>query len=172
MIDESLICSTSGIVPLDQLKKHPSYPSEERFLRGPVPIIECIEAIPCNPCQTVCNRGIIQVGEPITNLPVLIDPDGSCSGCGQCVVVCPGLAIFIVDKNFSDTMATIILPYELLPLPAKGDVIIGINRAGKQICRGYVHKVRNIKSFDRTALVSIAIPKEHADEVRFFRISA
>jgi len=170
MIDKSLISSTSGIVSLEQLRKLPSYPSEERFRRGPAPIIECIEAIPCNPCQTVCNRGVIRVGEPITNLPVLIDPDGSCSNCGECVAVCPGLAIFIVDKTFSDTMATIMLPYELLPLPVKGDAIIGINRAGKQICRGCVHKVRNAKSLDRTSLVSIAVPKEHAEEVRFFRI--
>ncbi|UCF97509.1 MAG: 4Fe-4S binding protein [Spirochaetaceae bacterium] len=170
MIDDSLIGFSSGIVSLDELRKLPVYPSEERFLKGPVPIIECVEEIPCNPCQTVCNRKAIRVGEPITNLPVLVDSE-ACSGCGQCVVVCPGLAIFIVDKTFSDTLATIMLPFEFLPLPSKGEAIIGINRAGKWICRGYVQEVQNRKSFDRTSVVTIAVPKEHADEVRFFRIA-
>lgn len=170
MIDESLMDRTSSVVTIEQLKKYSSYPIPERFRKGPVPVIECIEEIPCNPCETVCNRRAIRVGKPITNLPVLIDSD-RCSGCGECVVICPGLAIFIIDKTFSDTMTTITLPYEFLPLPSKGDEIDGIDRAGRRVCSGYVHAVRDKKQFDHTALVIIAVPEEHAEEVRFFRMA-
>jgi Fe-S-cluster-containing hydrogenase component 2 len=170
MIDEFQLAGSGAVVTTEQLRKRSMYPEPECFQKGPVPIIECIEEIPCNPCETICKRNAIRVGKPITNLPVLIDSN-TCSGCGQCVVICPGQAIFIVDQTFSDTEASIMFPYELLPLPSKGDAIEGINRTGRRICRGYVHEVRKKKPFDHTALVIIAVPKEHADEVRFFRIA-
>ncbi len=169
MPEKTLLDRTSGVIPLSEFKKHPSYPSEGRFKKGPIAIIECVEEIPCNPCQTVCNRSVITVGEPITNLPRLIDQEDLCNGCGQCVVICPGLAIFIVDKTFSETEASVSLPYELLPLPQKGDKVLGVNRAGKPVCEGYVRRVQSAKAHDRTSVVSIVVPKEFADEVRFFR---
>ena len=167
---KDLLSRSSGVIPLSELKRHPSYPSEKRFAKGPIAIIECVEEIPCNPCQTVCNRSVITVGEPITNLPRLIDQEDLCNGCGQCVVICPGLAIFIVNKTFSETEAAVALPYELLPLPAKGDPIIGIDRAGKPVCDGRVHRVQDAKAYDRTNVVTIVVPKQFADEVRFFRV--
>jgi hypothetical protein len=85
------------------------------------------------------------------------------------VVICPGLAIFIVDKTFSESEASIALPYEFLPLPKKGDRVLGINRAGKSVCEGFVHRVQSAKAYDRTSVVTIVVPKECADEVRFFR---
>ncbi len=169
MKENPLLAQTGGVLSYQELRSHPSYPSEERYRKGPIAVIECVEAIPCNPCQTVCNRTVITVGEPITNLPRLIDQEDLCNGCGQCVVICPGLAIFIVDKTFSETEAAVSMPYEFLPLPVKGERIRGIDRAGREVCDGYVHKVRNVKGYDRTAVVTVAVPKEFADEVRFFR---
>jgi len=170
MEKNSLLDMTSGVIPVSEFRRHPSYPSEERFKKGPIAIIECIEEIPCNPCQTVCNRSVIKVGEPITNLPRLIDQEDLCNGCGQCVVICPGLAIFIVNKAFSPTEATVAMPYELLPLPEKGAKITGIDRAGKPVCDGYVLKVQAAKAYDRTAVVTVVVPLDFADEVRFFRV--
>lgn len=169
MAEKTLLEMTSGVVPLAELKRHPSCPSEARFAKGPVAVIECIEPIPCNPCQTVCNRSVIRVGEPITNLPVLIDQEDLCNGCGQCVVICPGLAIFIVDKTFSPTEAAVSLPYEFLPLPEKGEPVTGVNRAGQPVCEGRVQAVRAARAYDRTAVVTILVPKAFAEEVRFFR---
>ena len=80
------------------------------------------EKIPCNPCEAVCKRSIITVGQPITNYPKLIDPKGECTGCSRCMVICPGLAIFIVDKTFSETEASVSVPYEQLPLPEEGEM--------------------------------------------------
>jgi ferredoxin len=165
----SLLEKTNGIITLEEIRKYNGYPSEERFSKGPVPIIECIEEIPCNPCETVCNRKLIRIGKPITNCPRLVDPDGECTGCAQCIVICPGLAIYIIDKTFSTREASISLPYEELPLPEKGQNIIGLNRMGKAVCEGRVHKVLSSKKLNHTNVVTIVIPKIYSDEVRHFR---
>ncbi len=152
---------------LEKLKKSPGYPSEERLEKGPVAIIECLEDIPCNPCETVCPKKSIKVGRPITNLPEFNDV---CSGCGKCMVVCPGLAIFMVDRSFSDSEAAISIPYELLPLPVKEDKIIALNRNGEYVCKGRVDRVKTGKSFNNTNIVTILVPKKFSDEVRFFKL--
>ena len=152
---------------LNRLKQSPGWPSDKDFEKGPVAVIECIQEIPCNPCETVCPKNCIKVGDPITNLPKF---KGNCSGCGKCVIECPGLAIFIIDKNFSEKSASIILPYELLPLPKKGDVVIALDREGNEVCEALVQRVNTSKSFNKTALITIVVPKEFIDEVRFFKI--
>ena len=167
--DDRLLERSAGVVGLERLRRTPGYPTEERFGKGPVPVIECVEEIPCNPCQTVCNRNLIQVGTPITNLPRLVDPEGECSGCARCIAICPGLAVFIVDKTFSETEAAISLPHELLPLPEKGEKVLGVDRSGRAVCEGYVNKVIAGKKMNRTSVVTIVVPKEHAEQVRFFR---
>jgi len=136
---------------------------------GSIPIIECNECIPCNPCEAACPFGCIQVGTPITNLPSLnLD---KCTGCGQCVLACPGLAIFLLDRNYSKDKAAITLPYEFLPLPKKGGEVIVLDLNGSKVCEGEVLNVILTKKGDRTALVKIAIPKEHADKVRSIKIT-
>ena len=160
---------SNGFITLEELKETPGYPSEDRFQKGPVPVIECVEEIPCDPCQAACNRNLIIVGKPITNLPRLVDPDAVCSGCAQCIVICPGLAVFVVDKTFSESEASIAMPYELLPLPAVGEKVLGVNRAGSVVCEGYVYKVLTGKKLDHTNVVTIIVPKEFTDDVRSFK---
>ncbi len=166
---DRLLERSAGVVSLEELRKTPGYPTEGRFGKGPVPVIECVEEIPCNPCQTMCDRKLIQVGTPITNLPRLVDAEGECSGCARCIAICPGLAVFIVDKTFSEAEASIALPYELLPLPEKGEKVFGVDRAGRKVCEGYVHRVIAGKRMNRTSVVTIVVSKEHAEDVRFFR---
>jgi len=158
-----------GFLSLGDLKKIPGYPSEERFKKGPVVVVECLEEIPCNPCETTCNKNVIKVGDPITNLPVLAD-ESACNGCGNCVIKCPGLAIFVVDKTYSKDSATVAIPYELLPLPVKGAGVVCIDRKGNEVCEGTVLKVLSGKALNKTNVVTIIIPKEFADTVRFFKI--
>ncbi len=152
---------------IKNLKKSPGWPANESFEEGPVAVIECIEEIPCNPCQTVCPGNAITVGYPITNLPGF---NGSCTGCGRCVAMCPGLAIFIVDMTYSKTEASIIIPYELLPLPHTGDTVNALDRNGTGVCKARVIKVVESKKNNRTNLITIAIPKKYSEDVRFFRI--
>lgn len=144
-------------------------PSEERRKKGPVAVIECFQKIPCNPCYTSCKFGAIKEFEDINDRPV-VDFD-KCTGCGVCVVNCPGLAIFIIDETYSDTEALVKIPYEFIPLPEEGSYVTALNREGKPVCRAKVVKVQNAKSQDRTPVVSLAVPKEFSMEVRFFNIN-
>ena len=116
-------------------------PSAERRGRGPVAVIECYQRIPCNPCYTSCRFGAIKEFEDINDRPEL-DFD-KCTGCGQCIVNCPGLSIFIIDESYSDKEALVKMPYEFLPLPKEGSFVTALNREGAPVCRAKVVKVQN-----------------------------
>ena len=156
-----------GYPSMDEIKEANGWPDEERFAKGPVAVVECVQQIPCNPCESACPLHAIHIGEPITNTPQ-VDRE-KCIGCGMCVAACPGLAIFLVDKSYSETEATVSFPFEYDPLPEKGAEIDAISRAGEYVCKGRVIKVMNPKKNDHTPVVTIAIPKEHADTVRTMR---
>ena len=156
-----------GYPSMDEIKEANGWPDEERFAKGPVAVVECVQQIPCNPCESACPLHAIHIGEPITNTPQ-VDRE-KCIGCGMCVAACPGLAIFLVDKSYSETEATVSFPFEYDPLPEKGAEIDALSRAGEYVCKGRVVKVMNPKKNDHTPVVTIAIPKEHADTVRTMR---
>ena len=155
-------------IDIKEIKKSPGYPSIERLSKGPVAVIECIEEIPCNPCETVCKKKAIIVGKPITNLPRFLCDE--CDGCGKCLSICPGLAIFLVDNTFSESEASISIPYELLPLPEKGDLVDAIDRNGNIICEGRIVRVQNPKAFNHTAVVTFSVPKKYSEIVRNFKL--
>ncbi len=153
-----------GFLDPKELDILPGMPSKERLEEGPVVVIECAQEIPCNPCEAACHKEAIKIGDSITGLPRL---DASkCGGCGLCIAACPGQAIFVVDMTYSETEATVQLPYEFLPLPQKGDIVNGLNRAGDRVCDAKVLKVINPKTFDRTAVITVAVPKAFGMEVR------
>ena len=154
----------TGVPSAQELASFPGKPSEERMSKGRVAVVECLQEIPCNPCESACKFGAIQIGENITALPCL--DEEACTGCGLCVAQCPGLAIFIVNKAYSETEATVDFPFEYLPLPEKGDLVDAVDRAGQVVCQGRVVKVVNIPAYAGTSVVSLAIPKEFADDVR------
>ena len=154
----------SGVLSKEELSKLPGMPSEERLKKGPVVVIECAEEIPCNPCESACRQGAIEIGENMNSLPAL--KEDLCNSCTLCISACPGLAIFAVDLTFSEKEALVSLPYEFLPLPEKDTIVKCLNRKGEVVSQGKVVKVLNPKKSDRTPIVSVAVPKEFAQEVR------
>lgn len=142
-------------------------PPADRLAKGPVAVIECVQQIPCNPCEKACPFGAITVGEDITALPV-IDWD-ACRGCGVCVSRCPGLAIFIVDAAHDAAEARIMLPYEYLPLPAAGDTVDALDRDGKPAGRARVETVNTAAALEGTPVITIVVAKELAGVVRNIR---
>lgn len=154
----------TGYLTYTELAEIQKLPTEDRYAKGPVAVIECVQEIPCNPCEASCAFGAITIGNPITNLPVLSGE--KCTGCGICVSKCPGLAIFIVDKAYSETTATVAFPYEYYPTPEVGEIKIAVDRKGTEICEGKIVKVMNPKAFDHTPVVTVEIPVAFADEVR------
>jgi len=154
----------TGIPAPEELVNSPGYPNQERLLQGIVAVIECLEEIPCNPCETACPFGAIQVGVPITNLPRFLAE--RCTGCGRCIPACPGLAIFLVDLNYSPDGALVGLPYEFLPLPRPRDKVRLRNREGKEIGEGTVVRVTNPPRYNFTAVIYVTVPRELAMVVR------
>ena len=121
-----------GILTLEMIRKIPGYPGKGAFEKGTVAVVECGEDIPCNPCEDICPKGALTVGEPITNLP-RVDAE-KCNGCAICITICPGLCIFVVNKNYNDNESLILIPYEMLKLPMKGQVVKGCNSKGDPVC--------------------------------------
>ena len=60
------------------------WPSEERFAKGPIAIAECVQEIPCNPCEAACPFHAIKIGTPITNTPRI--EEDTCTGCGLSLI--------------------------------------------------------------------------------------
>jgi len=154
----------TGIPSEEELQSCPGVPCPERLEKGPVAFIECVQNIPCNPCEKACPFGAIQVGSPITNLPRL--DEEKCTGCGLCIPQCPGMAIFKVHKNYTATTALVEFPYEYLPLPTEGMVVPCGNRAGEYLTDGKVQKIKKPKSYDGTTVITVEVPKEFCLEVR------
>lgn len=150
------------------IKKKFSHASKERLSKGPVVVIECPEEIPCNPCETICAKKAISVGNPITNIPEFFED--KCDGCGKCISICPGLAIFVINNIFSKDMASISIPYEMLPLPQKGEIVFALDRNGNIMCQGEVIRVQSPKSSDKTATITFIIPKEYSETIRNFKL--
>lgn len=143
----------------------PGIPSAQRRALGPVACIECLQQIPCNPCEEACPRGAITIGTEITGLPHL--DENKCNGCGICMTRCPGLAIFGVDESYSDETALVSFPYEYVPLPEAGQTVSCTDRNGQFVAKGRVHRVRTSPAFDKTAIVTVEIPKEYSMDIRF-----
>lgn len=144
-----------------------SLPSARRLAKGAVAIAECLQQIPCNPCQDACKRGAFRTFRDINDLPT-VDYE-KCNGCGACISRCPGLAIFVVDETYSSKEALIKIPYEFTPLPQENQVLTALDRAGDVVGEARVVRVQSSKAQDRTAVLWLAVSKELAMTVRHIR---
>ena len=151
-----------GIPTQEDLAK--VFPSEKRLAQGPVAIVECFQEIPCNPCVKACKQGAITMPGDINDLPAL-DTE-LCNGCGVCISFCPGLAIFVVDKTWSEERALVKLPYEYVPVPQVGQYAAGLDRTGRELGRFEVIKVTTGGRKNMTRTISLAVQQSLALDVR------
>ncbi|MEO0077792.1 MAG: 4Fe-4S dicluster domain-containing protein [candidate division WOR-3 bacterium] len=158
----------TGVLSTTELKRLGVVPPAARLKKGPCVMVECIENIPCNPCAYACPRKAITIEGELTDTP-RVDFD-KCNGCTVCIAKCPGLAIFVVNTNYSRTEATVTLPYEMLPRPEPGRKVTGLNRSGKRMCTARVIRVLDSKAQDHCAVVTVAVPKRLWNEVRSIRV--
>lgn len=154
----------TGIPTDDDLEK--VIPDKKRLAQGPVVIIECFQRIPCDPCAISCKLGAIKPFKDINDLPI-VDFD-KCTGCGICISSCPGLAIFVIDMNYSDEKSLIELPHEMLPLPEKGEDVYALDRAGSIL--GKVKVVRVLKIKNKTNIIFLEVPKSMVMKVRSIKM--
>ena len=135
--------------------------------KGGLVIVECPQRIPCNPCNTSCPVGAIVEFKDINDVPEI--EYAKCTGCALCVAKCPGLACFVADLTFGDGVALMKLPYEMLPVPEKGDSVHCLGRAGDTVCEGRVENVVEPHK-DRTRVVHVSIPADKVNEVRAIKV--
>jgi thioredoxin reductase/Fe-S-cluster-containing hydrogenase component 2 len=157
-----------GYVADIEMSHFPGIPDKGELPSKLTPVIECTQNIPCNPCQDACNRGCIKIGSSITRLPE-VEGSAECTGCGMCVVSCPGQAIFLVNKNFEPGFASVSLPYEFLPLPEKGAKGTALSRGGEYLGEAEVVKVVKTKASDQTAVLTMKVSEDLAMKARFFK---
>jgi Fe-S-cluster-containing hydrogenase component 2 len=141
----------NGVATIEMIKS--KFPKKEVLTR-PKAIIECYQEIPCNPCSTACPFDAIHIGNDINQIPVL-DVE-KCTGCSSCITACPGLAIMVV--SIKDGKAYFKIPYELLPLPVRGEKWTALNRYGEKLNKlCTIENVNVSKKSDRTAVVTVSI---------------
>ncbi len=157
-----------GYLSDNALEHYPGTPTEERRKKGVVPIIECTQNIPCDPCKDVCPKGCITMSESIAGLPVFEEKD-MCTGCGICLSACPGQAIFLVDETYSAEKASVTIPYEMKPLPDIGSKGKIYDRSGALLGDGEVISVKSSPSMDQTVLLTFSVPKKWAMKARYFK---
>jgi NADPH-dependent 2,4-dienoyl-CoA reductase/sulfur reductase-like enzyme/Fe-S-cluster-containing hydrogenase component 2/bacterioferritin-associated ferredoxin len=132
------------------------------------PLIRCVQEIPCNPCVAACPEGLITLGSgPGASIMELPRYQGRCLGCGECVTVCPGLAINLVVNDYDPTgeSALLMLPFELhLDRVPLGATVATVDLVGDPVGEGTVIAVRQRKQQDRRHLVMLEVPA--ADRLR------
>jgi len=156
------------------LKSHPGIViKKEKPIKeeGVYPVFHCNQEIPCNPCTSVCPKGLIVIPEGgLLGLPEFqYQKDVECIGCAQCVAVCPGLAVTLVDFRSDSNHPLVTIPTEIFcGKIAEGDELIVIGEEYQEIGKFAVEKVRILKKYPNTRLVSVRLPKEAAlDAISF-----
>jgi sarcosine oxidase subunit alpha len=151
--------------PIRELKE-PDYATAKVF-----PVIRCVQEIPCNPCVEACPKGWVTLeGESIMSLPRW---DKECVGCLKCAVVCPGLAITVVDRRFDSTgkKAQVWLPWELDENTVRiGKEVPLTGFEGEDVGAGTVLHIRTLKWMDKRKMVQVEVDSKLATKVAGIRI--
>ena len=136
---------------------------------GVFPVFHCAQEIPCNPCESICPLGgIVTEGDNILGLPEHVGED--CSGCTQCVAVCPGLAVTLVDYRQDAEHPLVTVPYEFsAEAVQEGDVVTALDTEGAILGNVEVAKVRAPKFADRALLVQVRVARQIAKRIAGIR---
>jgi sarcosine oxidase subunit alpha len=161
-----------GLAEILRSKPGPTTPLVLEDRPDPVfPLIRCVQEIPCDPCREACPDGLIGLGGgSIMGLPRFA---GSCLGCGQCVTVCPGLAINLVYNDYDPTgeKALLMLPFEFsadrIPL---GRLVDTVDMEGNFVGQGKVIAVRERPEQDHRYLLLVELPDAEKLDVAGFTL--
>jgi Fe-S-cluster-containing hydrogenase component 2/bacterioferritin-associated ferredoxin len=149
---------------LQTLKSRPGVTHEgavRRHDKAVYPVLHCRQEIPCDPCATSCPKKSIKI--PKNDMMAVPKFDGDCIGCYKCLLVCPGLAITIVDKRKNPLEPRVALPFEIgRGLVNKGDVIKLTDCEGAELGDALVADVKDFKA-ENTLIIIAETKAEIAD---------
>ena len=149
---------------LEVLKSRPGateVPAEEKHASPVYPVLHCRQEIPCNPCVTVCPKKSIKLsGDSIMTTPRF---SGECIGCFKCLIICPGLAVTIVDYRKDPKNPSVALPFEIgRGLVKKGDKVRLTGWEGADLGEAEVLDVKDFKA-ENTLIVIVKASPETAN---------
>ncbi|MFQ5763000.1 MAG: 4Fe-4S dicluster domain-containing protein [Candidatus Bathyarchaeia archaeon] len=155
-------CFEDGVTRLEDLQALGLVPTPEIVERRyPVAVSECIQEIPCNSCVLACKLNAITM-KNINDIPIV--DFNRCNGCGACLRVCPGLALFMVHAKGEKGFVT--FQYELLPTPQVGEEVEGLDRRGETVTTAKVVRIFPPERNDGTALLTVEVSKNFVMDVR------
>jgi len=137
-----------------------------------VPVFHCAQEIPCNPCVSVCPKDVIVIpGDSLLGIPQMAQNE--CSGCNQCLFVCPGLAISLVDYREDVENPTVSLAYEVYNHEhKKGDIVRLADHAGNLLQAATILETVMKKGAKKTQIVKVQVPRKIAKTIAGFRIQS
>jgi sarcosine oxidase subunit alpha len=160
----------------DVLKSPPGpaeQPSYDSFPdEGITPVFHCTQEIPCNPCVSVCPKGVISIpGDSLLGKPEVTG--NQCIGCNKCVLICPGLAISLVDYRDDPNHPVVSLAYEVHNYQYKeGDTVVLTDLEGKPLGEAVIIETVMGKALRKTRIIKVKVPKEIAKRVAGFKIQS
>lgn len=167
----------SGEVPrfwferLEVLKSRPGKthgPAAKSHRSAVYPVLHCRQEIPCDPCVTVCPRKSIKLaGASIMAVPEF---SGDCIGCFKCLLICPGLAITLVDYRKDKNSPLVSVPFEIARgLIKKGGTVELADCEGAGLGAAEVAAVRDFEA-ENTLIISVRTRPEIADRIASVRL--
>jgi len=132
------------------------------------PVLHCRQEIPCNPCVTVCPKKSIKLtSDSIMTVPRF---SGECIGCFKCLIICPGLAVTLVDYRKDKSNPTVAVPFEIgRGLVKKGDSVNLTDSEGADLGKAEVMDVKDFKA-ESTLIVIVRARADLADRVASIRL--
>lgn len=140
--------------------------------KGMLPVFHCTQEIPCNPCSSICPKGLIFIDpKDIRKLPTFTGDELVCIGCEKCISFCPGLAITLVDYRHDADYPVVAIPFEFnYEMLKEKESVTVLDTEGTVLGDLEVIKVERVASRDHTIIVKVRAPRSIASRIAGIRV--
>jgi NADPH-dependent 2,4-dienoyl-CoA reductase/sulfur reductase-like enzyme/ferredoxin len=139
---------------------------------GVLPVFHCTQEIPCDPCASICPKGLIFIDpKDIRQVPAFRGDSTLCIGCEKCISICPGLAITLVDYRKDPDFPVAAIPFEFnYEILKEKESVTVLDTTGAVLGDYEVVKVERVASRDHTIIVKVRAPRAVATRIAGIRI--